>query len=103
MNDKKITNVKTTVTLKKDYTYTYYGVDTTIPKGTKFDVRDVRPDGLVIVLGHGAAEVIPRQVYQDLHRQEGNLGWSQRMGVDSQDCQGGCHRCVARLLEEGGC
>lgn len=63
MNDKKITNVKTktTVTLKKDYTYTYYGVDTTIPKGTKFDARDVRPDGLVIVLGHGAAEVIPHE------------------------------------------
>lgn len=59
MNDTKITNVKTTVTLKKDYTYTYYGVDTTIPKGTKFDVRNVRPDGLVIVLGHGAAEVVP--------------------------------------------
>lgn len=59
MNDKKITNVKTTVTLKKDYTYTYYGTTTTIPKGTKFNVRDVRPDGLVIVLGHGAAEVIP--------------------------------------------
>lgn len=59
MNDTKITNVKTTVTLKKDFTYTFYGVDTTIPKGTKFNARDVRLDGLVIVLGHGNTEVIP--------------------------------------------
>lgn len=55
----KITNEKTTVTLTKPFTYTYYGVTTTIPKGTKFNVRNVYPEGLVIVLGHGAGEVIP--------------------------------------------
>ena len=56
---KKITNVKTTVALKKPFTYTYYGVTTTVPKGTKFNARNVHPEGVVIVLGHGAGEVIP--------------------------------------------
>lgn len=55
----KITNVKTTVTLKKPFTYTYYGTTTTIPKGTKFNTKDFGHDGIVIVLGHGATEVIP--------------------------------------------
>ena len=59
MNDTKITNVKTTVTLKKDYTYTYYGTTTTIPKGTKFNTKNFGHDGIVLVLGHGANEVIP--------------------------------------------
>lgn len=52
-------NAKTTVTLKKNYTYNFYGVDTTIKKGTRFNARDVRLDGLVLVLGFGANEVIP--------------------------------------------
>ena len=56
---KKITNVKTTVALKKPYTYTYYGVTTTIPKGTTFNTKNFGHDGIVIVLGHGANEVIP--------------------------------------------
>ena len=61
MKNTKITNIRTTVALKKDYTYTYYGTTTVIPKGTKYNARDVRPDGLVIVLGHGAAEVVPHE------------------------------------------
>jgi hypothetical protein len=56
---KKITNVKTTVTLKKPFTYTYYGVTTTIPKGTKFNTKNFGHNGIVLILGHGAAEVIP--------------------------------------------
>lgn len=58
-NDNNITNVKTTVVLKKPFTYTYYGVTTTIPKDTTFNTRDFVNDGIRIVLGHGDAEVIP--------------------------------------------
>jgi len=57
----KITGRKTTVTIKKPYTYNYYGVTTTLAKGAKFNARDVREEGLVIVLGHGAAEVVPHE------------------------------------------
>lgn len=59
LGNAKITNVKTTVTLKKPFTYTYYGVTTTIPKGTTFNTKNFGANGIVLVLGHGANEVIP--------------------------------------------
>ena len=51
----KITNHKTTVTLANDFKCGM--VD--FKKGEVFDARDVRPDGLVIVTGHGMNEVVP--------------------------------------------
>lgn len=59
MKNMKITNVKTTVILKKPFTYTYYGVTSTISKGTVFNTNQFGHNGIVIVLGHGDAEVIP--------------------------------------------
>jgi len=60
MNDAMtIKGYKTTVTLAKDFTYNFYGVEHIVRKGTKFDTKGMRLDGIVMVLGHGNNEVIP--------------------------------------------
>ena len=80
----KITNRKTTVTLAKDFDCSMCS----FKKGQVFDARDVRPDGLVIVTGHGMNEVIPHDflgAYKETYNEvttDGDTKTTKKVKVD---------------------
>lgn len=80
----KITNRKTTVTLAKDFDCSMCS----FKKGQVFDARDVRPDGLVIVTGHGMNEVIPHDclgTYEETYNEvttDGDTKTTKKVKVD---------------------
>jgi len=80
----KITNRKTTVTLAKDFDCSMCS----FKKGQVFDARDVRPDGLVIVTGHGMNEVIPHDflgAYKETYNEvttDGDTKTTKKVNVD---------------------
>jgi hypothetical protein len=80
----KITNRKTTVTLAKNFDCSMCS----FKKGQVFDARDVRPDGLVIVTGHGMNEIIPHDflgAYKETYNEvttDGDTKTTKKVKVD---------------------
>lgn len=58
----KILRKQTVATLKEDFTLDCMGSKHTYKKGTTFNVKRMNEQGIIIVLGHGISEIIPRDL-----------------------------------------
>lgn len=59
----KILRKQTVAALKEDFTLDCMGSKTTYKKGTTFNVKRMDERGVIIVLGHGISEIIPRELF----------------------------------------
>jgi len=59
----KILRKQTVATLNEDYTLDCMGSKTTYKKGTTFNVKRMDHRGVIIILGHGLSELIPRKLF----------------------------------------
>lgn len=58
----KILRKQTVAALKEDFTLDCMGSKTTYKKGTTFNVKRMNEQGVIIILGHGLNEIIPREL-----------------------------------------
>jgi len=59
----KILRKQTVASLNEDFTLDCMGSKTTYKKGTTFNVKKMDHRGVIIVLGHGLSELIPRELF----------------------------------------
>lgn len=59
----KILRKQTVAALNEDYTFECMGSKTTYKKGTTFNVKRMDHRGVIIILGHGLSELIPREFF----------------------------------------
>lgn len=59
----KILRKQTVAALKEDFTLDCMGSKHTYKKGTTFNVKRMNEQGVIIVLGHGINEIIPRELF----------------------------------------
>ena len=59
----KILRKQTVAALKEDFTLDCMGSKTTYKKGATFNVKRMDERGVIIVLGHGLNEIIPRELF----------------------------------------
>jgi len=59
----KILRKQTVAALNEDFTLDCMGSKTTYKKGTTFNVKRMDHRGVIIILGHGISELIPRQLF----------------------------------------
>lgn len=59
----KILRKQTVAALKEDFTLDCMGSKHTYKKGTTFNVKRMNEQGVIIVLGHGISEIIPRELF----------------------------------------
>lgn len=59
----KILRKQTVAALKEDFTLDCMGSKHTYKKGTTFNVKRMNEQGVIIILGHGLNEIIPRELF----------------------------------------
>lgn len=64
----KIIRDQTLATLKEDFTLDCLGSKHTYKKGATFNVKRMNEKGVIIVLGHGIREIIPRELFDKYTR-----------------------------------